>query len=109
MAAITGNVTFDAVSQASWVGLPQFVLRSSHSTLLLVLVPVAPSTTIEHFADIFAVSAVVGKKYYEDPGIHRTLAGDGIATAVAGFFGGPANTTYSENTGSLLSQSFSIP
>ncbi|CCU85746.1 MULTISPECIES: uracil-xanthine permease family protein [Mesotoga] len=101
VAAITGNVTFDAVSQASWVGLPQFVLPKFSFYSLTVLVPVALAPTIEHFADIFAVSAVVGKKYYEDPGIHRTLAGDGIATAVAGFFGGPANTTYSENTGVL--------
>ncbi|MBN2219483.1 MAG: uracil-xanthine permease [Kosmotogaceae bacterium] len=101
VAAITGNVTFDAVNQASWVGLPSFVLPKFSLYSLTVLVPVALAPTIEHFGDIFAVSAIVGKKYYDDPGIHRTLAGDGIATAVAGFFGGPANTTYSENTGVL--------
>jgi uracil permease len=101
VAAITGNVSFDAVNQASWIGIPSFVLPKFSVYSLTVLVPVALAPTIEHFGDIFAVSSIVGKKFYDDPGIHRTLAGDGIATAVAGFFGGPANTTYSENTGVL--------
>jgi uracil permease len=81
--------------------VPSFVLPKFSFYSLTVLVPVALAPTIEHFGDIFTVSAITGKKYYDDPGIHRTLAGDGIATAVAGFFGGPANTTYSENTGVL--------
>ncbi|MDD2332968.1 MAG: uracil-xanthine permease family protein [Mesotoga sp.] len=101
VAAVTGNVSFEAVNQASWVGIPSFVLPKFSIYSLTVLVPVALAPTIEHFGDIFAVSAITGKKFYDDPGIHRTLAGDGIATAVAGFFGGPANTTYSENTGVL--------
>ena len=101
VAAITGNVSFAAVSEAGWIGVPGFVLPKFSLYALSVLVPVALAPTIEHFGDIFAVSAIAGKKYFEDPGVHRTLAGDGIATAVAGLLGGPANTTYSENTGVL--------
>lgn len=101
VAALTGNVSFTAIAEASWVGMPGFVLPKFSLYALTVIVPVALAPTIEHFGDIFAVSAITGKKFFEDPGIHRTLAGDGIATALAGLLGGPANTTYSENTGVL--------
>lgn len=101
LSAITGNISFAPVVEAGWIGLPQFILPKFSVHALMVLIPVVLAPTIEHFGDVFAVSAITGEKYYEDPGIHRTLAGDGLATAVAGFFGGPANTTYSENTGVL--------
>ncbi len=101
VAAITGNVSMTAVAEAGWIGMPQFILPKFSLYALSIVVPVALAPTIEHFGDIFAVSAITGKKFFEDPGIHRTLSGDGIATAVAGLLGGPANTTYSENTGVL--------
>jgi len=101
LAAVTGNVSFAAVSEASWLGIPGFVIPKFSLYSLMVIVPVALAPTLEHFGDIFAVSAITKQKFYEDPGIHRTLAGDGIATAIAGMLGGPANTTYSENTGVL--------
>ena len=65
------------------------------------MAPIAIATMMEHVGDMSAISATVGKNYIEDPGLHRTLMGDGIATAFAGFIGGPANTTYGENTGVL--------
>lgn len=101
IAALTGNINFGGITAASWLGVPDFILPKFSWYSLMVLVPVAIAPTIEHFGDIFAVSAVTGEKFYEDPGIPRTLAGDGLATALAGFLGGPANTTYSENTGVL--------
>ena len=101
LAAITGNISFSAISEASWIGIPGFILPRFSIYSLMVIVPVALAPTLEHFGDIFAVSEIAKEKFYEDPGIHRTLAGDGIATAFAGLLGGPANTTYSENTGVL--------
>lgn len=100
-ALFTGNVSWEAVSSAGWLGIPAFVLPKFSLYALMVIVPVILAPTIEHFGDIFAISAVTGQKFYEDPGIPRTLTGDGLATALAGFMGGPANTTYSENTGVL--------
>ncbi len=99
VAAITGNVNFKEVASSSWIGVPHFYLPKFSLYAASVIVPVAIAPAIEHFGDIFAISAVVGKRFFEDPGMHRTLMGDGIATSVAGLFGGPANTTYSENTG----------
>lgn len=79
-----------------FMSLPKFDLA-----IILSIAPVALVTFMEHIGDITTNGAVVGKDFLKDPGLHRTLLGDGIATAVAGFFGGPANTTYSENTGVL--------
>lgn len=101
VAAMTGNVDFSGLSTASWIGMPNFVLPKFSLHAIAIVVPVAIAPAIEHFGDIFAISAITGKKYYEDPGMHRTLMGDGIATSIGGLFGGPANTTYSENTGVL--------
>ncbi|MBP3485241.1 MAG: uracil-xanthine permease, partial [Oscillospiraceae bacterium] len=64
--------------------------------------PIAVAAMMEHIGDMSAISATVGENFIEDPGLHRTLIGDGIATALAGMFGGPANTTYGENTGVLV-------
>lgn len=100
-AAILGEVSFTNLTSATWVSVPEFIMPKFSLFAISVIVPVAIAPSIEHFGDIFAVSAIVGKKFYEDPGMHRTLMGDGIATATAGVLGGPACTTYSENTGVL--------
>ncbi|MCF2663839.1 uracil-xanthine permease [Oscillibacter valericigenes] len=69
---------------------------------ILVMAPIAIASMMEHIGDMSAISATVSENFIEDPGLHRTLIGDGIATAMAGFFGGPSNTTYGENTGVLV-------
>ena len=71
-------------------------------TSILVMAPIAIASMMEHIGDMSAISATVGKNFIEDPGLHRTLIGDGVATSLAGLFGGPANTTYGENTGVLV-------
>lgn len=92
---------FTSISGAKWIGLPPFHMCKFDITSILVMAPIAIATMMEHVGDMSAISATVGKNYIEDPGLHRTLLGDGLATAFAGFIGGPANTTYGENTGVL--------
>lgn len=92
---------FISISGAKWIGLPPFQMCKFDITSILVMAPIAIATMMEHVGDMSAISATVGKNYIEDPGLHRTLLGDGLATAFAGFIGGPANTTYGENTGVL--------
>ncbi len=94
-------LNFSGVANASIVGLPPFQICKFDITAILVMAPIAIATMMEHIGDISAISATVGENFIEDPGLHRTLIGDGIATALAGFIGGPANTTYGENTGVL--------
>ena len=94
-------LNFTEVASASWVGLPPFQLCKFNLTAILVMAPIALATMMEHIGDMSAISATVGKNFIEDPGLHRTLIGDGLATAFAGMVGGPANTTYGENTGVL--------
>ena len=94
-------LNFSEVANASIVGLPPFQICKFDITAILVMAPIAIATMMEHIGDISAISAPVGENFIEDPGLHRTLIGDGIATALAGFIGGPANTTYGENTGVL--------
>ena len=89
------------ITDASWVGIPQFTLAKFDITTILVMAPIAIATMMEHIGDISAISATVGENFVESPGLHRTLFGDGLATALAGFIGGPPNTTYGENTGVL--------
>ena len=92
---------FTSISGAKWIGHPPFQMCKFDITSILVMAPIAIATMMEHVGDMSAISATVGKNYIEDPGLHRTLLGDGLATAFAGFIGGPANTTYGENTGVL--------
>lgn len=92
---------FTSISGAKWIGRPPFQMCKFDITSILVMAPIAIATMMEHVGDMSAISATVGKNYIEDPGLHRTLLGDGLATAFAGFIGGPANTTYGENTGVL--------
>jgi len=83
------------------VGLQHFVLAKFDLTAILVMAPIAIAAMMEHIGDMSAISSTTGKNFIADPGLHRTLLGDGLATMVAGMFGGPANTTYGENTGVL--------
>ena len=114
VAAITGNVDFSSVKEAAWFGLPVqfentvfglFASGNVNTGLLIssiiTIVPIAVATMMEHVGDISAISSTVGKNFIEDPGLHRTLIGDGVGTAIAALFGAPANTTYGENTGVL--------
>ena len=111
-AALLGHVDFSAVASAAWIGLPVkfentvFSLIGNCDTNLLIsaiiaIMPIAFATMIEHIGDICAISSTVGENFIEEPGLHRTLMGDGLATALASLFGAPANTTYGENTGVL--------
>lgn len=94
-------LNFGSVAAADWVGLPPFQLCKFDITAILVMAPIALATMMEHIGDMSAISATVGENYIEDPGLHRTLIGDGLATSLSAMFGGPANTTYGENTGVL--------
>ena len=95
-------IDFTAVREASILGLPPFQMAKFDLTAILVLAPIALATMMEHIGDMSAISATVGQNFIQEPGLHRTLVGDGIATSLAGMFGGPANTTYGENTGVLV-------
>ena len=94
-------LSFSSVASANWVGLPPFQICKFDVTAILVMAPIALATMMEHVGDMSAISATVGENYLADPGLHRTLLGDGLATSFAGLIGGPANTTYGENTGVL--------
>ena len=94
-------VNFASVSKANLIGLQQFVIAKFDVSAILVMAPIAIAAMMEHIGDVSAISSTTGRNFIEDPGLHRTLVGDGLATALAGMFGGPANTTYGENTGVL--------
>ena len=101
VALVTNQVDFSAVAAEKLVGLQPFVLAKFDLTAILVMAPIALAAMMEHIGDMSAISATVEENFIEDPGLHRTLIGDGIATSLAGLCGGPANTTYGENTGVL--------
>lgn len=94
-------LNFASVSSAPIIGLPEFAFCKFDLTAILVMAPIAIATMMEHIGDMSAISATVGENFIEDPGLHRTLIGDGLATSISGLVGGPANTTYGENTGVL--------
>lgn len=98
-----GSAIFDfaTVASASWVNVPPFQLCKFDLTAILAMAPIAVASMMEHIGDISAISATVGENFVENPGLHRTLIGDGLATSLSALFGGPANTTYGENTGVL--------
>ena len=96
-----GLIDLSPVVKAAWVAVPNFVFPSWNLEAVIFIVPVAIAPAIEHFGDILAIGSVTGKDYLDDPGIHRTLLGDGLATTMASFLGGPPNTTYSEVTGAV--------
>ncbi len=108
VAIAAGKVDFAGVKDAAWVGFQPFITNFGGSvakfdlSAILVMAPIAIASMMEHIGDMSAISATVGENFLEEPGLHRTLIGDGIATSLAGLFGGPANTTYGENTGVLV-------
>lgn len=107
VAFILGEVDTTKIHEAAWIGLSPlgketlFTMPSFSWEAIIGIAPIALVVFIEHIGDITTNGAVVGKNFFENPGVHRTLLGDGLATAVAGLIGGPANTTYGENTGVL--------
>lgn len=113
VAACFGKVDFTPVADAAWIGSPVkwdhtvFYLFGNGAdssmliTAVITIVPLALATMVEHIGDVSAISSTVGKNFIKDPGLHRTLLGDGLATTLAALFGAPANTTYGENTGVL--------
>ena len=101
VAIIWGKVDFTAIRDSAWITIPQFTLPQFSWQAILYMIPVAIAPIIEHVGDIYAIGGVCNKNFIEKPGLNRTLLGDGIATAVAGMFGGVPNTTYSEVTGAI--------
>lgn len=114
VAAICGLVDFSGVRDAAWIGLP-FVYEDTVFSIfndkldtellissIIAIMPIAFATMMEHVGDISAIGGTIGKNLIEDPGLHRTLIGDGLGTTIASLFGAPANTTYGENTGVLV-------
>ena len=102
-ALFMGEVDFTAIQQADWFGLAIHTgsMAKFSVSACITIAPIALATMMEHIGDIAAISATCERPYLSDPGLHRTLLGDGLATSLAGFFGAPANTTYGENTGVL--------
>jgi uracil permease len=101
LSIILGKVDYTPIKEAAWISLPQFTTPQFSWQAILYMIPVAIAPIIEHVGDMYAIGGVCEKNFVEKPGLHRTLLGDGIATALAGFFGGVPNTTYSEVTGAI--------
>ena len=112
VAACFGLCDFSAVKDAAWIGVPFKMENTAFAgfgnpnwgllvSAIITIVPISLATMMEHIGDICAISSTVGKNFLGDPGLHRTLMGDGLATMLASLFGAPANTTYGENTGVL--------
>ena len=112
VAACFGLCDFTAVKEAAWIGVPFKMENTAFHvfqnpnwglvvTAIIAIIPISLATMMEHIGDMCAISSTTGINYLEDPGLHRTLMGDGLATALASLFGAPANTTYGENTGVL--------
>jgi len=97
-----GVVDFTPVQQASWLAMPNFTMPEFNINAILFMIPVAIAPAVEHVGDMLAISNVTGKDYLKKPGLHRTMAGDGVATIAASMFGAPPNTTYSEVTGAVM-------
>ncbi len=96
-----GMVHLKTVAAAPWIAVPRFTFPQWNLEAVLFILPVAIAPAIEHFGDILAISSVTGKNFLKDPGVDRTLLGDGLATSLAACLGGPPNTTYSEVTGAV--------
>lgn len=112
LAAALGEVDFSKLNEVAWIGLPIDMDRTAISvmkdpnfdlivTSIIAIFPIAFATIMEHIGDMCAIQSTVGKNFIKEPGLHRTLCGDGLATFLASIFGAPANTTYGENTGVL--------
>lgn len=101
LAVILGKVDFTPIQEANWIALPEFTAPVWSWKAVVYMIPVAVAPLIEHVGDMYAIGAVADKDYVKDPGLHRTMLGDGVATALAGFMGSVPNTTYSEVTGAV--------
>ncbi|WP_281523100.1 uracil-xanthine permease family protein [Mogibacterium timidum] len=101
VALLMGRINFTGMSRQSLVALPPIMMAKFDLSAIITITPIALATMMEHIGDISAIGATTGNNYIKDPGLHRTLLGDGLATMMASLFGGPANTTYGENTGVL--------
>ncbi len=101
IASVMGLVDFTGIQSASYLSIPAFTFPKFTAEAILIIAPVVLAVFMEHVGDVTTNGAVVGKNFIENPGLNRTLLGDGLATMFAGFIGGPANTTYGENTGVL--------
>lgn len=102
LAIILGEVSSQAIINAPWFALPAFVAPEFHLGAILFMLPVALAPAIEHIGGVIAIGSVTGQNYIKQPGLHRTLLGDGLATSTAGLLGGPPNTTYAEVTGAVM-------
>ena len=98
---LLGVVDFTPIQEATLIRKPEFLFPKFSFEAIIAIAPIAFVSVLEHFADVNANGAVIGRNLVKEPGLHRTLLGDGLATLLAGFMGGPANTTYAENTGVL--------
>ncbi|MCR1950246.1 uracil-xanthine permease family protein [Clostridium sp. DSM 100503] len=101
LSLVLGQVDITAIQNASFIAVPKFTLPKFDSGAIMIVVPVILAVFMEHIGDITTNGTIVGKNFIEDPGLNRTLLGDGLATMTASLIGGPANTTYGENTGVL--------
>jgi uracil permease len=102
-------IDFSGVTEAAWFGFPTFALPKFNMVAAITFIMVSLATICEHLGDTLTIGKVVGKDFYKDPGLHRTIAGDGIATLWASLWGGPPNTTYGENIGVLaLTRVYSV-
>jgi uracil permease len=101
VAAIFGQIDFQPVLDASWLALPKFVSPTFCWEAVIYMLPVAIAPVIEHIGDVYAINEVAGKDFVKDPGLHRTMLGDGLACVAASLIGGPPVTTYSEVTGAI--------
>lgn len=99
LAAFLGRIDYTPIIQAGWIGIPNFSLPKFNIGAIMIVAPIALTTIVEHIGDVLAMSGVVKRDLAKDPGLTRTLIGDGVATSMAALLGGPANTTYSQNTG----------
>jgi uracil permease len=99
LAAVLGRIDYTPIVEAAWIGMPNFALPKFNAGSIAIIAPIALVTIVEHIGDVLAMSGVVRKELSVDPGLTRTLMGDGVATSISALFGGPANTTYSQNTG----------
>lgn len=101
VAFFTGKIEFSGIGAEAFVALPPVMMAKFDVSAIITIMPIALATMMEHIGDISAIGATTGKNYIANPGLHRTLLGDGFATCLAALCGGPANTTYGENTGVL--------
>jgi uracil-xanthine permease len=102
LALAFGVIDTSGMLAAPWLAVPNFVAPEFHLGAILFMVPVALAPAIEHIGGVVAIGGVTGNNYLKNPGLHRTLLGDGLATSAAGLFGGPPNTTYAEVTGAVM-------